>query len=246
MSAHAERAAAWIYTGLWSVLVSVFRVPDHPPELPASSGDTVRAFKPDLGLVRYLKLWFWIALVAFDGALTIAFVAVAATWPVAGVVLLVPYLVIAIVPDILAYIAIHLRYDTTWYVLSSRAMRIRRGIWSIHETTITYENIQNVDIAQGPIERCYGISTLVVHTAGGGVSASSEHGHSTSGAHIGKLEGIANPKELRDQIMARAAASRNAGLGDERHEESPGRSGAWSPAHLAVLREMRDIAVAMR
>jgi uncharacterized membrane protein YdbT with pleckstrin-like domain len=43
-----------------------------------------------------------------------------------------------------AYIAIHLRYDTTWYVHGDRSLRIRRGIWVIHETTLTFENIQNV------------------------------------------------------------------------------------------------------
>lgn len=219
------------------------------PAVAPSLGDAeARAFKPDLGLVRYQKLWFWIVLTIFDGVLTIAFAAICIASPIAGVILFVPYLIVAILPDIIAYIAIHLRYDTTWYVLSSRAMRIRRGIWSIHETTITYENIQNVDVRQGPIERAFGISTLVVRTAGGG-EVTDQGGAATAGAHVGLLQGIAEPKELRDQIMRKAAASRSAGLGDERADTALGRrtrGAVWSPTHIAVLREMRDIAVSLR
>ena len=72
-----------------------------------------------------------------------------------------------------ADIAIHLRYDTTWYVLSDRSMRIRCGILNIYETTITYENIQNVSIHQGPLQRYDGFSDVHVETAGGGKSVDS-------------------------------------------------------------------------
>ena len=64
--------------------------------------------------------------------------------------------------------AMHLRYDTTWYVLTNRSLRIRRGIWMIHETTITYENVQNVSVNQGPLQRIFGIADVLVQTAGGG------------------------------------------------------------------------------
>ena len=65
----------------------------------------------------------------------------------------------------MVYVALHLRYDTTWYVVTDRSLRIRRGIWVIEETTITFENVQNVSITQGPLERAFGIATLVVDTA---------------------------------------------------------------------------------
>ena len=75
---------------------------------------------------------------------------------------------ILVAPDVIAYVAIHLRYDTTWYVLTDRSLRIRRGIWIIHETTISFENVQNVEVRQGPLQRYFGIADVIVQTAGGG------------------------------------------------------------------------------
>jgi uncharacterized membrane protein YdbT with pleckstrin-like domain len=150
-----------------------------------------------------------------------------------------------ILPDIVAYIAIHLRYDTTWYVLSDRSMRIRRGIWKIHETTITYDNIQNVSIRQGPVQRYFGISNVLVETAGGGTTTS-EGQSSTVAGHSGLLEGISNAEEVRDLVLAKWQESRTSGLGDEM---GPGQtlSGAsasgFSSYHVDLLEGIHDLAV---
>ncbi len=80
------------------------------------------------------------------------------------------------------------------YVLSDRTLRIRRGIWIINEVTITYENIQNVSVRQGPLQRYYGISDLVVQTAGGG--GAGPHGEQNLGSHLGLLEGIDNAEDV--------------------------------------------------
>jgi hypothetical protein len=103
-----------------------------------------------------------------------------------------------------------------------------------------------VDVRQGPVERRFGIASLVVRTAGGGGQADAG-GTAVLGPHVGILQGIADPKALRDRIMRRAAESRGAGLGDDRTESAASSNGqAWSPAHVAVLREIRDHAVALR
>ena len=81
--------------------------------------------------------------------------------PWLGALLALPAAAVAILPDIVAYVAIHLRYDTTWYVIGRRSLRIRRGIWIINETTITFENVQNIHITQGPLQRYFGIADLV-------------------------------------------------------------------------------------
>ena len=134
--------------------------------------------------------------------------------------------------DILAYVALHLRYDTTWYVMSGRSLRIRRGIWIIRETTVTFENVQNVELKQGPLQRHFGISNLIVQTAGGGGSPNS------GGAHRAIIEGISDPARYREAIMARLRRSGTAGLGDEAEDEE-GAVG-WTREHLDVLREIRD------
>ncbi|MBC7772253.1 MAG: PH domain-containing protein [Pyrinomonadaceae bacterium] len=241
-----ERAAAWVYSGVWAILASWFKVPADPPVLPASDGEVARSFKPDRAFLRYRKLYFWLGLVAFDALLTLGWFAIWVSSPIVGLVLFVPYLIVAIVPDILVYIAIHLQYDTTWYVMNSRSLRIRRGVWIIQETTVTFENVQNVDIRQGPVQRCFGIASLVVHTAGGG--GGGEHAKAgLQGGHIALLEGIGDARAIRDLIMHNAAVSRSAGLGDDPASNTTRRDRdagvwIWTPAHKAILREIRDVA----
>jgi membrane protein YdbS with pleckstrin-like domain len=112
-----------------------------------------------------------------------------AAFPRAALWLAPVALAVAVVPDIVAYIAIHLRYDTTWYVLSRRSLRIRGGIWVIHEATITFENIQNVTVESGPIERWFGISNVIVDTAGGGQSSKDSEGKGKTNLHRGVISG---------------------------------------------------------
>ncbi|MGE3107460.1 MAG: PH domain-containing protein [Phycisphaerales bacterium] len=239
-----ERAASWVYTGVWAVLASWFRVPGSPPSLPSIAGEETRSFKPDLAFVRYQKFYFWLALGTIDVALTAAWIAACIASPILGAALFVPYLIIAVVPDIVAYVAIHLRYDTTWYVMNARSLRIRRGVWIIQETTVTFENVQNVDVRQGPVQRYFGISSLVIHTAGGGGGGEGKHRASLD-AHVAMLEGITDAPSIRDQIMRRAAASRSAGLGDESaRERATVSTAATGPSRMFIqaLRDVRDAA----
>ena len=248
MTNGSARAAEWIYGGIWAWIVAWFRVPREAPTLPDHVPGTLRRFHPALSFLRYLKLFFWIALAAVDGVIVIAWLAVAAASPITGLVLLAPALVIAVVPDIVVYIALHLRYDTTWYVLTDRSLRIRRGIWVIHETTISFENVQNVEVRQGPVQRFFGIADVIVQTAGGGATRSHGKGDAsgTFGAHVGVLEGIDDADAIRNQILAAVERTRQAGLGDEHpHPLAPaasagGGQATLSPRHLAVLREIRD------
>jgi membrane protein YdbS with pleckstrin-like domain len=228
MTDRGERAAAWVYGGVWGVLTQWFRVPHDPPTLPAQPGGFVESFRPAPEFLRYLKFWFWLGLLWPDVFIVIGWIAIAAAVPWLAVLLLPLALFFAVVPDIVVYVALHLRYDTTWYVMSDRSLRIRRGIWVIHETTITYENIQNVRITRGPVERAFGVSTLIVDTAGGG------GGKDDSSGHEGVIEGITDAERWRDLILQRLRASRTTGLGEEEHRV------AWTAAHLALLAEMRD------
>lgn len=247
-AAPTQRAAERIYRSIWAVVTRLFFVPAEPPSLPTRPGETLHAFKPAPEFVRYLKFIFWFWLAVVDGIFMIAWIAVLATYTWAGVVTAPLFIAIIVVPDIVAYVAIHLRYDSTWYLLSPRSLRIRRGIWTIHETTITFENIQNVEVRQGPLQRWYGLASLTVKTAGGGGGG---HGHAKqgqAGAHIGLIEGVTDAARIRELILEHVAAARTAGLGDEPHaeHETPKPGAGLTPAHLAVLRDIRDLAAAMR
>ncbi|MBL9140585.1 MAG: hypothetical protein JNK53_01850, partial [Phycisphaerae bacterium] len=76
MSGRTERAAAWIYRGVWGVIVELFKVPTEPPTLPTREGQHHDAFQPSESFLRYLKLQFWVALVVIDVVLTAAWIVV--------------------------------------------------------------------------------------------------------------------------------------------------------------------------
>ena len=243
MSQTIDLASRRIYRGVWAVLVQLFRVPHEPPTLPAADHrDTVESFRPAEGFLRYLKFWFWILLWPMDVVIAIVMVVLLFTVPILFFILLIPALVLAILPDVIAYIALHLKYDTMWYVMTDRSLRIRRGIWTIHEVTITFENVQDISVQSGPVQRHFGIANLTVHTAGGGV-ASGPHGEKSTTGHVGIIEGIANAPELRDRIMARLRQSKSAGLGDEEHphdHRAALAAPAWTRDHLEALRAIHD------
>lgn len=222
--------AAWVYEGVWGILAAWFRVPREAPMLPGVGGEAIRSFRPDPGYLRYLKVMFWIVLLVIDLLALLVWIIIAAVSPLAGAILFSPALLIIIVPDLIAYVAIHLRYDTTWYVMSARSIRIRRGVWIIAETTITFENIQNISIHQGPLQRHFGIADIMLRTAGGG--SAGPHGHG-GGSHLGLIQGIADAPAIRDQIEARVRASRSAGLGDDKEPQ-----GDVDSARLDALRRV--------
>ena len=238
MSRHVEEATAWVYRGVWGVLTRCFRVPQGPPSAPGEGDTETRSFRPSDGFLRYLKFKFWIGLLVIDLAILIGWIVLFLSRPTLALWLAPVAFAIAVFPDVVAYVAIHLRYDTTWYVFTSRSLRLRRGIWLIHETTITFENIQNVSVNSGPLERYFGLANVTVETAGGGQPRKEKGGHERANYHEGLIEGIDNANEIRNQILMRVRRSASAGLGDE-HTSGVG----WSPAHVALLREIRDLLV---
>ena len=229
-----EKSSAWLYRGIWGVLTQWFRVPAAPPSLPVAVGEHLESFRPSEGFLRYLKFKFWVALFFVDIALFIGWLSITIARPSIGFWLVPLAFAVIVLPDVVAYVAIHLRYDTTWYVLTHRSLRIRRGIWVIHETTITFENIQNVSVDSGPLERWFGIANVIVDTAGGG-PAKDREGKTMANAHRGIIEGIENAEGIRDLILNRLRKSRAGGLGDE-----PAAGHGWSAEHVTALREIRD------
>ncbi len=243
-AAQSERAAVWVYRGMWGALTRWFRVPEAPPTLPTKAGVAIRSFRPSEGWLRMRKFQFWIGLTIIDGLLLIGWIILFFAARKAALWLALPWLVVMILPDIIAYLAIHLRYDTTWYVLSDLSVRIRRGLWIIEEKTFTFENVQNVEIRQGPLQRHFGVSNLVVQTAGGGAVAT-PHGSAGGGAHQGVIEGVHDAQQIREAIMAKVRAARGAGLGDSPDDDHPDSHSAFSREHLDALNEIKRLAATL-
>jgi membrane protein YdbS with pleckstrin-like domain len=234
-----SRRSQQIYEGVWGVLARLLLVPRHPPELPVQPDDKMLALHPAEGFLRYLKFQFWLGLAIVDGMILIAWLVLLIAEPIAGAVLAPLALAIAVLPDIVVYVGIHVLYDTTWYVLTRRSLRIRTGVWVLKEMTITFENVQNVTVNQGPLQRIFGIADVIVETAGGG-AIQGPHGAMPNPLHTGVIRGVDNAKVIQGLIRERLGQSRTAGLGDELHAAS-GTSPQWRPEHVQALREIRDI-----
>ena len=118
----------------------------------------------------------------------------------------------------ITYIVMRLNYELRWYIVTDRSLRIREGVASIGETTMTFANIQNLGIRQGPIQRLFGIADLRVRTAGGGSGddgeESDEHAGKAGSLHVGYFRGVDNATEIRDLILAHVRSLSDSGLGD--------------------------------
>lgn len=59
-----------------------------------------------------------------------------------------------------------LEFRRTYYVVGADEMEIQRGVLWRHATKVPRSRVQHTDVTQGPLERRYGLATLVIHTAG--------------------------------------------------------------------------------
>jgi uncharacterized protein len=58
------------------------------------------------------------------------------------------------------------RWRRTRWRLDERGLQVRRGLVWQSEVLVPRSRVQHLDIERGPIERRFGLATLVVHTAG--------------------------------------------------------------------------------
>lgn len=52
------------------------------------------------------------------------------------------------------------------YGVSADELQLRHGIWTEIETLVPLRRVQHLDVAQGPLQRAFGVTRLVLHTAG--------------------------------------------------------------------------------
>lgn len=58
------------------------------------------------------------------------------------------------------------RWSRTAWKLDERGLQVRRGLVWRSELLVPRTRVQHLDLERGPIERRYGLATLIVHTAG--------------------------------------------------------------------------------
>jgi len=86
------------------------------------------------------------------------------------------------------------RYACTRWKLDDEGFALRRGrLWRT-ETRVPGSRVQHLDLVRGPLERRFGLATLVIHTAGTRLNAVAVRGL-----------GVAEAERLRD-ALARVTA----------------------------------------
>jgi membrane protein YdbS with pleckstrin-like domain len=58
------------------------------------------------------------------------------------------------------------RYRSWGYRLDEDELHIQQGLWVRIRTIVPFGRVQHIDVAQGPLERSFGVGTLILHTAG--------------------------------------------------------------------------------
>jgi membrane protein YdbS with pleckstrin-like domain len=141
----------------------------------------------------------------------------------------------------ISFAVVWLDFNRRWYLVTDRSLRIREGVWTVHERTMSFANVQNLEIRQGPIYRLLGLASLEVRSAGGGqAQAPGAKGKGLErDLHVAYFRGVDNAREIRDLILARLRRVRGAGLGDpdEEREQAAADLGAAdraAPDHTAT------------
>jgi membrane protein YdbS with pleckstrin-like domain len=221
------------------LILPVLKIDCDPPAPPLGAHAVLSVERAAPGYLNYLRLKWGVQLVlAILGALIVMFLmrnqsSLWAFFELFG-------LLSVVIGAFLNFLVIGLDYELRWYVITDKSLLIREGIWSRREITLSFANVQNVTVTQGPLQRLFGISDVVVSTAGGSAPAEQQKGHAPIG-HSGYLRGVADPQRLRDQILLLLKQQTGAGLGDDASAESVRRgSSAWSPAALEALRQAAD------
>lgn len=84
------------------------------------------------------------------------------------------------------------RYQARGYQMGADRLRVVRGLIFRSDTVVPFGRVQHIDVHQGPLERGYGLATLVLHTAG-------NHNASVSLPGLGRDDAMA----MREAIRAR-------------------------------------------
>lgn len=149
----------------------------------------------------------------------------------------------------ITYFMRRLDYEMRWYIVTDRSLRLRWGVSKVYETTMSFANLQQVEVSQNPIQRILGLGDVRVQSAGGGGSIEKHAKNPDESMHRARFHAVENAGEIRDLILDRLRRYRQAGLGDpdEHHqpEESPPPVGDALAAAQQVLAEARALRAAL-
>ncbi len=85
------------------------------------------------------------------------------------------------------------RYQARGYQLGADRLRVVRGLLFRSDTVVPFGRVQHIDVHQGPLERAYGLATLVLHTAG-------THNSSVTLPGLGHADAMAMREDIRAHV----------------------------------------------
>ncbi len=205
------------------------------PHLPEGTS-LVRSLKPsDKWLAyRYLQTLFgFLNQFVGVGIAVIAAVAKLRGWGVAiglGVFAVEAFLIG------LALVTTRVDFELRHYLVGDRSLRVAQGAWKREEVTLSYANVQNIEVNQGPLERLFGFKSLTISTAGADTTPGAEN------SHLVTMVGLQDADELRSLILGMLKEQRDSGLGEPQAQVAATSSGLV----LGRLNEIKAAALALR
>src|SRR5262245_22362532 len=161
-----------MYERLKSTLLWLLKVPPEPHD-PMGDVHSLRVFRAAPGYLRYITLGWLITQLAILVGGSLAFIPLLVASSASGFasIVVIALAVLAALTFVaqagLSFFSLRLNYEMRWYKVTDRSLRIRAGVWNVHEMTMTFANVQNITVSQGPLERLFGIADVKVDTAGG-------------------------------------------------------------------------------
>jgi membrane protein YdbS with pleckstrin-like domain len=237
-----------MYESLKSTLLWLLKVPPEPHD-PMGDVHSLRVFRAAPGYLRYITLGWALSELAIllGGLLIFVSISIAAASGIAAILVAVLGVLAAAIflaQAALSFFSLRLNYEMRWYKVTDRSLRIRAGVWNVSEMTMTFANVQNITVSQGPLERLFGISDVRVDSAGGGGGSGSHGKGEGPNLHVATFRGVDNPEEIRDLMLQRLRRLRDAGLGDP--DDAAAQKSASAHALTFGSTEMLDLLAAFR
>lgn len=246
-----------MYERLKDAVLWLLKVPPEPHD-PMGDVHSLRVFRAAPGYLLYMTIgWCLSQVMLLGGGIAAAVPTLLAgsyfeLTPITAAIVLLA-LAVFVIQAVISYFTLRLHYEMRWYKVTDRSLRIRSGVWSVHEMTMTFANVQNITVTQGPLERLFGISDVRVQSAGGGSKSSHGEGEGMGkDLHVAVFRGVDNPEEIRTMMLQRLQKLRGTGLGDldDRHDPAPAPSASAAFGSdsriVALLAQLRDEAAALR
>ncbi len=216
------------------VFLPLLKLDLEPPHLPEGIS-LVRSLKPSERWLSYRYLQTLFGFLNQFIAIGIAVIGLMANkgtqW---GLIVGIPLLVAEGFIIGLALVTTRVDFELRHYLVGDRSLRVARGAWKREEVTLSYANVQNIEVTQGPLERLFGFKSLTISTAGADTTPGAEN------SHLVTMVGLQDADEVRALILGMLRQQRDSGLGET---TSPAPTNGLS---LQRLQEIKSAAQALR